>query len=108
MATEIWRDFDPNLDIPIGLKNARPIHIEGWKELIELGLVLDEQEDTESDDDSQLPEDEVDDELDVPVLLKIVKQTIRTAKDGRQVSDVVIKVSDVKGATNYEVRITKK
>jgi hypothetical protein len=105
MATEIWREFDPNLPIPIGLKNAR-----------EKGAVsgpgdpnadINIQYDTLDDDDSELDEDYVEDELGVPGVFTIVSQTVRTAPDGTQVIDVVVDVEDIDGAESYELRVTK-
>jgi hypothetical protein len=108
MTTEIWRDFDPNLDIPIGLKNARiSTRPDVVEELPEPDADIDIQEDTLYDDDSQLDEDESSDELDVPGTFVIISQTVRTAPDGSQVVDVVIDVEEVEGAEKYEVRITK-
>lgn len=108
MTTEIWRDFDPNLDIPIDLKNARVSALpDVTDEIPDPDADIDIQEDTLSDDDSQLDEDESSDELDVPGTFVIVSQTVRTGADGSQVVDVVIDVEEVDGAVKYEVRITK-
>jgi hypothetical protein len=105
MPTDIWRDFDPNLDLPRELKNARYIRKPDVDE-----DQLDEQDleaDTESDDNSQ--EDigrNGDDILDAPDSYEVISQTVRTGSDGRQLVDVVIEVEDVDGAINYEVRVT--
>lgn len=108
MTTEIWRDFDPNLDIPIGLKNARVSTLpDVTDEVGEPDADIDVQEDTLNDDDSQIDEDEIDDELGVPGTFSIISQTVRTAPDGTQVVDIVIDVEEVEGAVKYEVRITK-
>lgn len=108
MATEIWRDFDPNLDIPIGLKNARVAALpDRTEELPAPDADIDIQSETLVDEESELNEEEIGDELDVPGTFVIVSQTIRTAPDGTQVVDVVAEVEDVEGAVKYEVRITK-
>lgn len=108
MATEIWRDFDPNLDIPIGLKNARVASsVDKTSELPEPDADIDIQTETLVDEESELDEEEVGDELDVPGTFEIVSQTVRTGPDGSQVVDIVIDVEEVEGAVKYEVRITK-
>lgn len=108
MTTEIWRDFDPNLDIPEGLKNAREsVSRDRTEELPEPDADIDFQTETLSDDESQLDEEEVGDELDVPGTFEIVSQTVRTGPDGAQVVDIVIDVEEVQGAVKYEVRVTK-
>jgi hypothetical protein len=97
--TEIWRDFDPNLEIPLGLKNARvlekpelPEEVDGFTDF-----------DDDTDDDDDLDEDG----LGVPDGFTIVDQQVRTASDGSQVVDVIIEIDDIDGALNYEVRLTK-
>jgi hypothetical protein len=108
MTTEIWRDFDPNLDIPEGLINVKVVSRPDV--IIEVGepdADIDIQDDTLNDDDSLLDEDSDDEELAVPGTYVIVSQTVRTAPDGTQVVDVVIDVEEVDGAEKYEVRITK-
>lgn len=107
MATEIWRDFDPNLDIPIGLKNARVATLPDVQEDVpEPNAEINVQEDTLSDDDSEINEDESGDVLDPPGTFEIISQTVRTAPDGTQVVDVVIDVEEVEGATDYQVHVT--
>lgn len=107
MATDIWREFDPRLPIPIGLKNARV------KELLDDEFAVSEpNEDIDwqeglDNEDSEIDDDQIDEELDVPGSFEILSQTIRTAPDGSQVVDVVIDVEEVEGAVKYEVRITK-
>lgn len=44
----------------------------------------------------------------IPKTFKIVKQTIRTLKDGSQVVDLTVEVEAVKGADKYEFRLTNK
>lgn len=61
----------------------------------------------ESDDNSEILEDESSDELDTPTNIAILSQTVRTGTDGRSVVDVVIQVDEVFGAVKYEVRVTK-
>lgn len=107
MATEIWRDFDPNLDIPIGLKNARVSVAGDSNDIADPYADIDFQIDTLSDDDSELDEEFVENELDVPGTFEIISQTVRTGPNGSQVVDVVIDVEEVEGAVNYELRITK-
>lgn len=108
MATEIWRDFDPNLDIPIGLKNARvSTKPDVTEELPDPDADINEQFETLIDEESELDEEEVGDELDVPGTFEIISQTVRTGPDGSQVVDIVIDVEEVEGAVKYEVRITK-
>lgn len=108
MTTEIWRDFDPNLDLPVDLKNARVARLPDVNdELAEPDADIDFQDDTISDDDSELNEDEVSDALDVPGTFTIVSQTVRTAANGQQVVDIVIDVEEVDNAVKYEVRMTK-
>lgn len=108
MVTEIWRDFDPNLDIPVGLKNAREgISSDVIEELPEPDADIDFQTDTLIDEDSELDEESVEDELDVPGSFEVITQTVRTAPDGSQVVDIVIEVEEVEGAVKYEVRVTK-
>lgn len=108
MATEIWRDFDPNLDIPIGLKNARvAVRPDNEEELPDASADIDFQTETLIDEESELDEEEVGDELGVPGTFEVISQTLRTAPDGTQVVDVVVDVEDIEGAVKYEVRITK-
>lgn len=108
MATEIWRDFDPNLDIPEGLVNAREAtNSDATTDLAEPDADIDFQTDTLIDEDSELDEEYVGDELDVPGTFEIVSQTVRTGPDGSQVVDIVIDVEEVEGAVKYEVRVTK-
>ena len=108
MTTDIWREFDPNLPIPIGLKNARVARLpDVTEELPDSDSDIDIQTETVNDDESQLDEDDNDEELQVPGTFEIVSQTVRTSPDGSQVIDVVIDVEDVDGAVKYEVRITK-
>lgn len=108
MATEVWRYFDPNLDIPIGLKNARVAVAPDRTEYIpDPNADIDFQTETYIDEESELNEEEVGDELDVPGTFEIISQTVRTSPGGSQVIDVVIDVEEVEGAVKYEVRITK-
>lgn len=108
MATEIWRDFDPNLDIPIGLKNAKYTRKPDATDTApEPDADINIQDETLSDEDSDINEESNDDVLAVPSTFDIVSQTVRTGPDGSQVVDIVIDIEDVDGAINYEVRITK-
>ena len=108
MTTETWRDFDPNLDIPVNLKNARVSSLpDGAGGIADMNTDIDIQDDTLSDDNSLLDDDINDDELATPGTYVIISQTVRTAPDGTQVVDVVIDVEEVEGAEKYEVRMTK-
>jgi hypothetical protein len=100
--TEIWRDFDANLPIPAGLKNARDV---ARSELQDGSEFTDEV--LEGADASELDEEFVEDLLLPPTAFSIVSETIRMGPGGAQVVDMVLDVEDVQGAVNYEVRITK-
>lgn len=109
MATDIWRDFDPNLEIPYGLKNVNV------KPTVQEGTVVETFDEPAIDDGIDIIEDEIDDDLnedfsndilDPPDSLVIVSQTVRTAPDGRQVVDVVVEVEDIPSALNYDIRVT--
>lgn len=91
MATDIYRDFDPNLDIPEELKNVR---------IVEPPYAPDDE--TGQTDDG----DDGGGELGVPSSFIIVSQTLRRLATGNIVVDVVIEVEDIDGAENYEVRMT--
>lgn len=106
MASDIMREFDPRLPIPLGLKNV--IIKELPDDEVPPDLFNSEEWDEGLDDeDSEIDDDQIDEELDVPGSFEIISQTIRTAPDGTQVVDVVVDVEEVEGAVNYEVRITK-
>ena len=107
MATEIWREFDPNHDIPIGLKNAREMPWPDYDELGDFDSDIDGQTETDVEDESELDGDYDENERGVPNSFTIVSQTVRTTKNGSQVVDVVIDVEEVEGAVKYEVRLTK-
>ena len=108
MATDIWREFDPNLEIPVGLKNARERRSnDAYSTLADPFADIDIQDETLNDDESELDDDYDDEELGVPGTFTIVSQTVHNAPDGSQVVDVVVEVEDVDGAVKYEVRITK-
>lgn len=107
MLSEIWRDFDPNLDIPAGLKNAKYVKQPDATYLPDPDADIDIQDETLGDEDSDTNEDQNDDELAVPSDFTIISQTVRTAANGQQVVDVVIDVTEVDGAVSYEVRMTK-
>ena len=110
MTTEIWRDFDPNLEAPVDLKNVRvtPTVQEGTTQsVIDNDAEIDVQTETLDDIESELDEDYADDVLDTPSAFDIISQTVRTAPDGRQVVDIIIDVEEIVGALDYEVRVTK-
>lgn len=108
MATEIWRDFDPNLAIPIGLVNTKVATAPDVQtEIPEPDADIDPQFDTLADDDSELDIDSNEDVLGAPASFEILSQTVRTGPDGKQVVDVVVDVEDIEGAENYEFRLTK-
>lgn len=106
--SEIWRDFDPALEIPQGLKNVNVVSTNTTgssidtpdTDFIESGL------DTIEDEDQQDFTEISDDTLDPPSAYTIVSQTVRTAPDGRQVVDIVLDVEEVRGARDYQVRVT--
>lgn len=108
-STDIWRDFDPNLEIPVELKNVRVVpHPENTEDLPDPDAEIDIQTETLSDEESELDDGPADDEeLQVPGSFEIVSQTVRTAPDGRQVVDIILEVEEVEGAVKYEVRVTK-
>lgn len=108
MTTDIWRDFDPNLDLPVGLKNVNvtPTVQEGVVVDTPEDILEDSQFETSDEELEDLNEDFSTDILDPPGSLEIVSQTVRTAPDGRQVVDIVIEVEDIDGALNYEIRVT--
>lgn len=110
MTTEIWRDFDPNLEVPLDLKNVRvtPTVQPGTvQDIVDNDVEIDVQTETLDDVESELDEDYADDVLDAPSDYTIISQTVRTAPDGHQVVDVIIDVEEIVGAIDYEVRITK-
>ena len=109
-TSDIWRDFDPNLELPVGLKNVNvtPTVQEGTvvdnpSDDFDLDVQLESYEDEASDEPD---EDVPNDILEPPGSFEIVSQTVRTAPDGRQVVDIVIEVEDMPGASDYEFRIT--
>lgn len=106
MATETWRDFHPSLEIPEGLKNTR-VGVSTGMEAADPLADIDFQFETYYDDGSDLGEDEVGDQLDVPGTFEIISQTVRIGPDGSQVVDVIIDVEEVQGAVKYEVRMSK-
>ena len=109
-TTDIWRDFDPNLELPIGLKNVNVTPtvqegtvVESPENDVELDPQTESYEDEASDDSD---EDIANDILEPPGSFEILSQTVRTAPDGRQVVDIVIEVEDMPGAADYDFRIT--
>lgn len=105
-------EFDPNLSIPFGLKDAEyvernevtPTDIESASEDDDDAV----DEFTENDEEFIGTDDDTDDEaLEAPGFMQIVSQVIRTAPDGRQVVDVVLEVEDIEGTEKYDVRVTK-
>ncbi len=107
MPSDIIREFDPNIFLPEELKDAVMAEPVSDSEIIDQNAVIDIQFETLDDIDSSLDEESVNDDIEAPDEITIISQTTRTAPDGRQVVDVVIDVSDVEGAMNYDVRITK-
>lgn len=72
--------------------------------------IYDENASGDSLDDGASYSDDVTDDpqaLNTPTGLIIVSQTPRIGSDGRTVVDVVFDVSDVAGATDYEIRVTR-
>lgn len=101
--------------IPYGLKGAAPART-AEEEDFGLDTLLTEDIFSDNDvlDDDEVSgeyeydfseEDEVDDGLLTVSAMNVISQTFRTAPDGTQVVDVVIEVSDIDGATKYEVRL---
>lgn len=107
MTTDIWRDFDPNLEPPVELKNVvvKPTSPDGVD--APPGEEFDAQTETIDDEDSELEEDYSFEVLEPPSEFVILSQTVRTAPDGTQVVDVVIEIEDMPGAVDYQPRITK-
>jgi hypothetical protein len=108
MATEIWTELDPNLDLPPDLKNIK--FISNPDNNIEMGDAtadIDIQSETLDDDDSLTDDEAMVDVLEPPGSFQIISQTIRTGLDGSQVVDVVVEVEDVPGAVSYNVRVSK-
>lgn len=101
--------LDPNQPRPEGLTDVfyPEDGVHDPSEYADTESEIDYQEDTYDDDDSELEEDEVGDELDVPGSFEIVSQTVKTGPDGSQVVDVVIEVEEVPGAVKYEVRLSR-
>jgi hypothetical protein len=104
MTTEIWRDFDPNLDLPEELKNARYLSLPDVDE--DMVDDYDPYLETGSDDSDTVEARGVDEALGVPDSFSIISQTVRTAADGSQVIDIVLDLEEVPNAINYEVRVS--
>lgn len=106
--TDIWTDFDPNLELPIELKNAKIVRSpDAESEAWDADTEIDIQSETYDDDDSQIDDEDPANILDTPSSFTIVSQEIKTGLDGRQVVDIVIEVEDVPGADSYNVRVSK-
>lgn len=104
MTTEIWQDFDPNLDIPVGLVNTQ---IVSNPDVVTTPNLSDTDiQDGEPDNDSDFEAEDTDTTLAAPQSYAVVSQVVRTGPDGTQVVDVVVDVEDVPGALEYEVRVT--
>lgn len=105
--TDTW--FDPNLYIPEGLKGAQAAPVD--EVTLMLGLEPYEAQENIYDDGESLRDDETTDDdeygLYAPDYLTVIEQVLRTAPDGTQTVDVVLEVSDVAGARDYELRVTK-
>lgn len=105
MPSDVTREIDLNFAIPEGLKYTtvrEPVEDESSTD-----DDIDVQIESYEDESSELDEEEVSGDIETPENIEIVSQTVRTAPDGRQVIDVVIEVTDVVGAINYDVRVTK-
>lgn len=106
--TDIWTDFDPNLELPLELKNAKIVRSpDAESEVWDSDTEIDVQSETYDDDSSQQDDEDPADTLDTPSSFTIVSQQIRTGLDGTQVVDIVIEVEDVPGANSYNVRVSK-
>lgn len=108
-TSDIWRDFDPNLEAPVELKNVNVTTTVQEGTVVESGendVELDIQLETLDDEGSELDENASNDILEPPGSFEILSQTVRTGPDGTQVIDIVIEVEDMPGATDYDVRVT--
>ena len=105
MTEEIWTDFDPNLDIPIGLKNVKIVAKPDVENSPSADTVADIQ-DGDLDSEEEFEADDTDETLAAPQSFEVISQTIRTSQDGSQVVDIVVDVEEVAGALDYEVRVT--
>lgn len=104
MASDVTREIDQNFAVPEGLKYTTvrvPVEDESSDDDIDIQIG------SHLDDSSELDEEEISGDIETPENIDIISQDVRTAPDGRQVIDVVIEVTDVVGAINYDVRITK-
>jgi hypothetical protein len=107
MTTEIWTDFDPNLQIPSDLKNAKiGVKPDVVSDIPDPDANIDPQSESLDDNSSMLVEDEPANALDTPSSYTIISQTVRTDPQGNQVVDVVIDVEEVPGAVDYQVRVS--
>lgn len=108
--SDIVRQIDANFNIPEGLKNVEikpEVEEDDSEHYLEDSVDFDLQDDSASEEESERDDKWGQEELQPPDSMTVVSQTLRTAKDGSQVVDVVIEVPDVPGAVNYEVRISK-
>lgn len=95
-------EIDPMFYIPEGVDEL--VYSDGAE-----SLYLDADEE-ESAEESFVGEDDYGDYTegpDVPEIIGVVSQTLRTTAAGTQVVDLVIEVDDALGISKYETRVTK-
>jgi hypothetical protein len=114
MPTDIYREFDPNLDIPADLKNVIVLSPDKDDDdtvapVYQDDGVTDPVDQPENPDDTGGGEGDgtVDNTLLPPSYFSVVSRTYYTAPDGTKVVDIVIDVEDVDGAVDYEVRLSR-
>lgn len=108
MASEVTREIDANFAIPEGLKDTTVRDpFEDINPVTFDEADIDVQVESYDEETSEISTDEVNDDIATPEAIEIISQDVRTAPDGRQVIDIVIEVTDVDGATGYDVRVTK-
>lgn len=63
------------------------------------GEYYDEDDSSDGIDYSESPE--------IPTILRVVSQTLRTDRGGKQVVDVVVEIEEGRDADKHEIRVTK-
>lgn len=103
--SDIFIDFDPSIELPIGLKNVRVVE-----------NVDPAQEEADADFDFQNSVlhdfDEIGDSapegpengVKPPFSIFLMSQTVRTVSGGGSVVDLELAVSTVEGAVSYDIR----
>lgn len=107
--SDIYREFDPNLDLPVDLKGVTvAVNDTTESEIPDPDTEIDIQDETDEDDASDLNEDDPNDVLDPPGYMEIIlPMVVHIGPDGSQVVDVTVEVEDIEQAIDYQVRITK-